>query len=278
MTYAAWREYFERLTAVPEHAVPLAEAALVLASDEYPDLDVPRELERLHALAEPLPERLPADRAPLETVRVLTKFLFEELGFRGDMANYYDPRNSYLNDVLDRRMGLPISLSVIVITVAERLGLPIVGVGLPGHFVVKWADAEQQIVFDPFHRGEILDEDAILRRVRATAYPGAEFRSEWLDPVGAKYILRRMLSNLKAIFLQAERVERVWQVVDKLLILDPLDGDEIRDLGLLSLRLGAYRQAAISLEEYLLAHADAPDAEQVRVYLRAALEQVERLN
>lgn len=278
MTYEAWRLYFERLVQVPEADVPLDEAALVIASDEYPELDVAFYLQQLDDMAETLRARIDDARNPHSTIAKLTAYLFDELNFRGNRAEYYDPRNSFLNDVIERRMGLPITLSVIVLAVARRLKLPIVGVGLPGHFLVKWRDEENEIVFDPFHGGEILSRSKIEQRVRESVNPTIPFQASWLDAVGSKYILIRMLSNLKSVFLQQQDIERAWQVVDKILLVDPRAGDEIRDFGLLSLRLGAYRQAAISLEQYLLAHNDASDAELMRVYLRRALEEIERLN
>lgn len=278
MNYNAWRNYFERVLAMPEAEINLAEAALILASDEYPELDVSSYLERLDEMADTLKPRLPEKREPHATISALNHYLFDELEFHGNRAEYYDPQNSYLNDVLDRRTGLPITLSVVVLALAERLGLPIVGVGLPGHFCVKWQDAATEIVFDPFNEGEILDRRAMEARVREIVNPVLPFQSSWVEAVGKKYILLRMMQNLKAIFVRSEQLERAWQVVDKLLLLDPRLGDEIRDFGLLSLKLGAYRQAAVSLEQYLLAHPDAQDAELMRVYLRRALEQVERLN
>lgn len=278
MTHDAWRSYFERVIRMPEERINLAEAALILAGDEYPELDVSSYLARLDELASELRPRLPMGREPQATIAALGAYLFDELGFVGNRSEYYDPRNSYLNDVLDRRTGLPITLAVVVIALAQRLGLPIHGVGLPGHFVVKWHDAQHEIVFDPFEGGEILDRQAIEARVRASVQTLTPFQASWLDDVGTKYILTRMLHNLKAVFVRAEELERAWRVVDKLLLIDPRDGDEIRDFGLLSLRLGAYRQAAISLEQYLLAHPDAVDGELMRVYLRRALQQFEQLN
>jgi regulator of sirC expression with transglutaminase-like and TPR domain len=278
MTYEAWRNYFERVITVPEADLNLAEGALIVASDEYPDLDVSFYLAQLHEIAEQVAKRVPSDRSPGGSIDALNTVLFDELEFHGNVTEYYDPRNSYLNDVLERRTGLPITLCVVVLAVAKELALPIVGVGLPGHFVVKWADGEQEIVLDPFHGGEILDRRGIEERVRQSVNPLAPFQSDWLNAVGSKYILGRMLHNLKSVFVREDMLERAWQVTDKLILLDPRAGDEIRDLGLLSLKLGAYRQAAISLEQYLLAHSDAEDAPLMRVYLRRALEQVERLN
>ncbi len=278
MTYDAWRATFERAIRMPDAEINLAETALIVASDEYPDLDVTAYLARLDEMADTVRARLPKDREPDATLTELNAYLFDELDFHGNRGEYYDPRNSYLNDVLERRTGLPITLCIVVLALAQRLNLPIYGVGLPGHFVVKWKDAQREIVFDPFHGGEILDRATMQARVRETVNPLAPFHASWLEAVSAKYILIRLLHNLKAVYVRAEELERAWRVVDKLLLLDPRAGDEIRDFGLLSLRLGAFRQAAISLEQYLLSHADASDAAQMGVYLRRALEQVERLN
>lgn len=278
MKYEAWRNYFERVISVPEKEIPLAEAALIIASDEYPDLEVSVYLTRLDTMADELRPRIADEREPRATIEKINRYLFDELEFHGNRAEYDDPRNSYLNDVLNRRTGLPITLSVVVIALADKLRLPIFGVGLPGHFVVKWRDEHIEIVFDPFNGGEIMGRRAIEERVREIANPVTPFQASWLDAVGTKYTLTRMLQNLKALFVRQEQLDRAWQVVDKLLLLDPRAPDEIRDFGLLSLNLGAYRQAAISLEQYLLAHPDAPDADRIRIYLRRALDQVERLN
>jgi regulator of sirC expression with transglutaminase-like and TPR domain len=278
MTYDAWRSYFERVIEMPENEINLAEGALIIAADEYPDLDVAKYLARLDEMAQRLTPRVRELREPRAVVSALNAFLFDELGFSGNRENYYDPRNSYLNDVLERRTGLPITLSIVVLALAQRLQLPIVGVGLPGHFCVKWQDPRHEIVFDPFHRGEILDIPTILERVRETFQPQATFEPDWLNAVGSKYILYRMLNNLKAIFIRRHELRRAHQVVDKLLLLDPRASSEIREMGLLSMQLGAYRQAAIYLEQYLLAHPDAYDAEELRAVLQSAIEQIERLN
>ncbi len=278
MQYTVWRLYFERVIEAPDAQINLAEGALILAADEYPDLDVAHYLAELDALAQTFAPRLAALDTPHAVIAALNAYLFTELGFSGNRRDYYDPRNSYLNEVLERRTGIPISLSVLVIDLAQRLGLPIVGVGLPGHFCVKWQDAAHEIVFDPFNDGEILDISAIQARVRETALPQATFDPDWLDAVGGKYILYRMLNNLKAVFIQRGQIRRAQQAVDKLLLLDPRAGAEIRDMGLLSLRLGEHRQAVIYLEQYLLAHPDAFDADDLRALLQSALAQVERLN
>lgn len=278
MDYDAWREYFEGIVRVPEELLELDKAALVIASDAYPELDVQHYLTRLDEMASNVKPYLPADNGPVESIAALNRHLFVELGLRGNREDYYDPRNSYLNEVIERRVGLPITLSLVYLSVARRLDLPVFGVGLPGHFLVKWQDNESHLLIDPFNAGELLDAEGVEERVRDTSDPNAVFQAEWLEGVGSKYILIRLLNNLKLIFLQAEDYQQAWRVVDKMLVLEPRSAENIRDMGLLSLRLGAYRKAATHLEEYLLAHPEASDATQVRSYLHSALREVERLN
>jgi regulator of sirC expression with transglutaminase-like and TPR domain len=278
MDYQIWRQRFERAVAPPENEIELARAALLIATDEYPDLDLDRYLNRLAAMAEQVRPYLPEGRNPQACLETLNRYLFGELGFRGNRNNYYDPRNSYLNDVLDLKLGLPIALSIIYLAVGRHLGLPLFGVGLPGHFVVKWEDARAQVLVDPFDGGEIINRARVQSIVRDTYHPHARFDPEWLQGVDARYILVRLLNNLKALFMHGQDYVRAWRIVDKLLILDPRSRENIRDMGLLSIRVGAFRQAASFLEEYLLSHADATDADELRVYLRTALVAVERLN
>lgn len=278
MEYAGWHSRFEKLVSGSLDGLDLAEAALVVAADEYPNLDTGKYLDRLERMANHVRGHLPADLNPKKTVAVLNRYLFQELEFEGNRENYYDPRNSYLNDVLDRKLGLPITLAIAYISVGRRLDLPIYGVGLPGHFITKWEDRKARILIDPFNRGEILDNSGVEARVRDTFHSQARFQDEWLATVDAKYILVRLLNNLKGIFVQSKNLTRAWEVVDKLLILDPRSPENIRDMGLLSIHVKAFRKAAVYLEEYLLSHSDAEDAEQLRVYLRSALAMVERLN
>lgn len=278
MDYDAWRQYFEGIVQVPEEQLELDKAALVIASDAYPDLDVSHYLAQLDGMAATVKPNLPSKNSPPESIAALNRHLFSELGFRGNRENYYDPRNSYLNDIIERRVGLPITLSLVYLSVGRRLDLPLYGVGLPGHFLVKWQDDESIVLIDPFNEGELLDARGAEERVRDTYDPNAEFQAQWLESVGSKYILIRLLNNLKLVFLQAEEFRKAWRVVDKMLVLEPHSAENIRDMGLLSLRLGAYRKAATHLEEYLLEHPEASDANQIRNYLHSAWREVERLN
>ena len=187
-------ERFAELVGGPAEAVALDEAALLIAAHAYPDLDVDAELARLDELAE---------TCPAPTLDALVAHLFVDLGFQGNRCAYYDPRNSYLNDVLARRLGIPISLSVLAIAVGRRLGVPLAPVSMPGHFLVR--DRVDPTVFvDPFAGGTVLDEAGCAARFRAVQGDDAPFDPRYLEPVPAPLVLARMLANLRAIF-QADR-------------------------------------------------------------------------
>ncbi len=262
-----WLQTFRRLVSQPEESINLAEAALVIAADEYADLDIEHYLERIDVMAEHVRQRVRPDMEPRDEIRLLSRFLFHETGIKGDTENYYDPRNSYLNDVIERRKGLPITLSVLYIEVGRRVGMPLYGVGLPGHFICKWQDAAEEIFIDPFAGGEILDEFGLLKLLGATREARLRVRREWLAVVGPRYILTRILLNLKQIYLKEDDPARTLRVVEKLLALAPESEENLRAAGLLSFRVGAFRHAADYIEEYLLRFPDAVEAVQIRAYL-----------
>jgi regulator of sirC expression with transglutaminase-like and TPR domain len=194
---------FGALVERPEEEIPLDEAALLIAAHAYPALDVAAELARLDRLAE-------GCRTP--TLDALVRYLFVEERFGGDHHDYYDPRNSYLNDVLDRHVGIPISLSVLTLVVGRRLGVPLAGVGMPGHFLLR--DRVDPAVFvDPFSRGALLDARGCEAAFRAINGGEARFDPAYLEPVGSYTILARMLGNLKGIFVQRSDADAlVWAV------------------------------------------------------------------
>jgi regulator of sirC expression with transglutaminase-like and TPR domain len=259
---SAARQHFAALVARP--AVPLAEAALAIAEEEYPGLAVADHLARLDALGADVLRALGERRDPASTLRALREVLAVRERFRGNAESYYDPRNSFLNEVLERRLGIPITLGVLYIEVAARAGLHLDGVGFPGHFLVKYSGAGTREIFvDPFHGGEILSADDCLARFRERA-PGLTLEARHLAAVGARQILGRMLHNLKKIYVEAGDDVRALWVVDRLLILAPGDLAERRDRGLVEARLGGSGAALADLEAYLAATPDAPDADEVR--------------
>jgi regulator of sirC expression with transglutaminase-like and TPR domain len=269
---------FREIVNQPEDGINLAEAALLIAADEYSDLDIAGYLRRLDDIAGQIRPAIRQDDSPRRKIERLNRYLFQELQFRGNQENYYDPRNSYLNDVIDRRVGLPITLSVIYLEVGRRLGFPLFGVGLPGHFCVKWHDRQDEIFLDPFHAGEILDENSLVNLIEETFHARVQLLPEWLQIVDARYILTRMLNNLRNIFLRTENFERALGVVVKLLVLHPYAKEQLREAGVLSYRVGSYHRAAEFLEDYLLQHPDADDAVHLRTYLHTAWVAIARMN
>ena len=268
------RRRFAALIARP--TVPLAEAALVIAEEEYPDLDPARYLHQIDALGQEV-ERGLSRRDPASILRQIRKVLFEEAGFRGNAEAYYDPRNSFLNEVLERRLGIPITLSILYIEVAARVGLTLYGVGFPGHFLVKHVSGTRETFIDPFHGGEILSADECVERMREMA-PGRVVEPRHLQPVAARQILGRVLHNLKKIYVETGDDVRALWVTDRLVMLAPDDPAERRDRGLVEARLGGVKAALGDLEAYLAAAPAAGDAGKVRELVDQLRERTAFLN
>jgi regulator of sirC expression with transglutaminase-like and TPR domain len=249
----------------------LAAAALEIATIAYPDLDPAPSLRRLDDLARDAGRRIGPEMSAADAAHELTRFLFEDCGFRGNQDDYYDPRNSFLNDVLDRRLGIPISLSVVMIEIGRRLGLRIEGVGFPGHFLVRIHTDHQPILLDPFHAGTPVDDTDLLARLRALSQSsrggGPDFAhvpDEFLEAASPRGILGRMLRNLLRIWLEKNEQALALAAVDLLLVLTPHAADDIRTRGFLYEELECPAAAAEDLRRYLDLAPDAPDADEVR--------------
>ncbi len=266
----------DRLARDPAAPLDAAEVALHLARDEYPDLDVPAYLTRLDDLAAQARPLLAGDLE--QRVAALSQFLFDDLRFRGNVQQYYDPDNSYLNRVLDRRVGLPITLSVVTMAVAGRAGLTVHGVGLPGHFVVKAVDRGQEVIFDPFHGGQVLSPcDCELLVQQVTGQPFVATR-EMLAPLPLALLARRMLTNLKSVYLRRGEFGRAARTIGRLRQLVPEDATEQRDQGVCLLHAGRPGPAIDLLTEYLALAPDGPDADKVERLLARARVEVARWN
>jgi regulator of sirC expression with transglutaminase-like and TPR domain len=266
---------FAREVDRPDADIDLSRAALLMGRFEYPDLDVPAYEGRLDSLAMKA-SRLITQR-PLSPV-ALAEYLFDTLGFAGNEGDYLDPRNSFLNEVLERRLGIPITLSVLYVEVARRLGMDARGVGLPGHFIVRVNDERGIIYLDPFHRGAQMTLEDCVERVRTVTKDQLPFDPAYLNPVGARYILMRMLNNLKNVYTNANDYERARHIVERLLALSPDNLDEVRNLGLLYSALGQNRRAVELLTRYLQGRPGAPDADTVKQYIVALSGNMARWN
>jgi len=262
------RERFADLLAQPE--LRLDEAALAIAAEEYPDLDLKSSLAQLDGLATVVESKLGDLRPPVRVLQAIQKVLRDEAAFRGNEKDYYDPRNSFLNEVLERRLGIPITLSLLTIEVARRVGLRLHGVAFPGHFLVKCPaqpGLPGEVFVDAFNGWELLGAEECTARFRAVLHARA-FDQKFLEAVDGRHILSRMLHNLKRIYVEkGDDVRTLW-VVDRLLLLQPEDLEERRDRGLVSARLGGTAAAARDLEAYLRGHPRASDVEEVKSLLR----------
>ncbi len=273
------RQQFVDLVSREDTVVDLAHASLLIASAEYPDLDIPRYLEQLDRLAATLRSRL-EDLRPAAVVAGLNRLLFAEEGFHGNQDDYYDPRNSFLNDVLDRRTGIPITLSTVYIEVGRRAGLDLdlEGVGLPGHFIVRVADASTEILVDPFHAGAVLSEGDCQKRLDRIYEGRVKLGPALLAPCERKVILARVLRNLKAIYVKAEDYGRALNIVELLVALVPTAAEEIRDRGLIHAALDCYALAAGDLEAYVAQVPASPETAALRQKIEEMRHQAARLN
>jgi regulator of sirC expression with transglutaminase-like and TPR domain len=262
----------------PDAGIDLAEAALLIACEEYPDLDVLGYVARLDSMGDALRDPVASASATREAVAALGRFLFEEQGFRGNSDEYYDPRNSFLNDVLDRRTGIPISLSVVYLEVARRAGLRAWGVGLPGHFIVCVAGPEEDVLVDPFHGGTLLSEADCQERLDRIFAGRVKVEPPMLAGCGPKQILSRMLRNLKGIYAKTDDHLRALGAVELLLRLEPDSAEDLRDRGFLHADLDCYALAVRDLEVYLTRVPGAPEAGEILDRIAVLRQRAARLN
>ena len=258
-----WNE----LGASEDRTLPLLGTALLIARDEYPQLDADLYDTLLQSHAEHLRGEIEAiDAWPLK-MQAINRHLFEELGYKGNHDEYYDPRNSYLNEVFDRRLGNPVSLAMVQMEVARRLGVPLDGVSFPGHFLVRLPIDDGVLVMDPFNRGRPLDEDELRQRARphlGGEMPDDEALYQILNPASHRAILMRMLRNLHGVYTERDDWERAVRSADRILKLSPDNSDALRDRGLGYLRLGHRHGARHDLARYLQLNPDAADAGPLR--------------
>lgn len=273
-------DYFTSLVQ-QDDSIPLFEAALAIAQDAEPQLDLAATQAEVDILAARLQRRLAPDASSVQKLRLLNHFFYRELGFAGNVNNYYDPDNSYLHRVLSTRRGIPISLAVIYMELAQQIGLNVRGVSFPGHFLMKLSVQSGDIVLDPFN-GTSLSREELEERLEPyfeqQSYPGAIPLSYYLHSAHPREILVRMLRNLKTLFLDNMRWQRVLSVQQRLLILLPDEITERRDRGLAYANLECPQAALLDLEAYLAERPYALDAELLRSKLPELREASRRLN
>jgi regulator of sirC expression with transglutaminase-like and TPR domain len=229
----------------------LAEAALYIALEEYPDLEIQTYLQRLDTMAAEVSQGLPSEPYPLKILQVINRYLFETLGFQGNERDYYDPRNSFLNEVIDRRIGIPITLSLVYLEIARRIGFPMTGINFPGHFLIRPEQEGMELWVDPFHQGEILFPEDCKHRLEVLYQQPVELRSEFFEAISPPQFLVRMLNNLKHIYLNQGDLDKCVAASERILLVDPDAVMERRDRGVLYYQLGRWVEARQDLEDYL---------------------------
>jgi regulator of sirC expression with transglutaminase-like and TPR domain len=247
-----------------KEAFDLLEACFLVAAEEYPALDISRESARVEAIGAEALRRVGTLANLFARLDAIRELLFEELGFRGSADSYDDPRNSFLNEVLNRRIGLPITLSILYVEVARRAGVRASGVALPGHFVARADDESRTVFVDPFRGGAVITEDDCRELTARATGRASLFRREMLLSTTPAATLLRLLHNLKRVYLAREDYARAHAAVERLLIVAPDEHREIRDRGFLHAHLGRTGAAVADLETYLSLSPRAPDAESVR--------------
>ena len=273
-------ERLRQIVSGPDEDISLAEAALLIAGHGYPDLNVAAYLSRIEELAHMLRLRIDEDDSIPERISALNQFLFGELGFAANSDDYYDPRNSFLNEVLERRTGIPITLSVIYMELGRKVGLPLQGVSFPGHFLVKCAVPEGAVVLDPYSGGISLGLPDLQKRLREVQ--GGEVSraivAELLVSATNKEIIVRLLRNLKAIYLREHKLDKALPIMNWIIATMPEQTPELRDRGMIYQELECPRAALTDFETYLQVSPGSDDAGDIRGRIIELRKEVARLN
>lgn len=292
---------FTEMLARPDEAIDLAEAALIIAAQEYPGLNEGYYLDRLDSMAADVGLLLAGEVEPHRIIEVLNSYLYGTLGFKGNEADYANPRNSYLNDVLEQRIGIPITLSLVYLEMGKRLALPLEGINLPGHFIIRYqepapqtlgrlgmgrerldesekAGSGEQILLDPFNGGAVLSEEDCARIVREMYGRPMPLASVFTRPVTPRQFLTRLLTNLKTNYVSTEDFERALKFEEFMIAINPKDWSEIRDRGALRYRMGQRWKAISDFQTYLRKQPDAKDADTIRKHIRTLYQEIAERN
>ncbi len=273
-------ERLRQIVSGPDEEISLAEAALLIAGHVYPDLNVAAYLSRIEELAYRLRLRIAEDETITGRISALNQYLFGDLGFAPNLEDYYDPRNSFLNEVLERRTGIPITLCVIYIELGRKIGLPLQGVSFPGHFLVKCAVPEGAVVLDPYSGGISLGLNDLQKRLRDVR--GGEVSraivAELLVPASNKEIIVRLLRNLKAIYLRQHDLDNALPIMNWIITIVPDQVPELRDRGMIYQELECFRAALADFEEYLKRSPSCDDADDIRGRIIELRREAARLN
>jgi regulator of sirC expression with transglutaminase-like and TPR domain len=272
------RADFVAMAGRPESSFELARAALLVAAEADPRVDVDGELARLDRWGETLAARIDPSWNNLQRLARLRSFVYEELGFRGDRITYFSPSNSLLHQVVERRRGIPLTLAIVMMELGWRIGIPFEGVGFPGHFLVRLTGEPEDLLLDPYQRGMSVHEEDCRAMLQESTGGAMAFEPGLLASVGKREMIVRLLHNLKAAWLRAGDDAAALTAVERLLVLAPADPVETRDHGLLLYRTGRWGAALEALGSYLRLAPDASDRADVERWVRELRALVASLN
>ncbi len=267
MNCSPYRQLFDSEINQSDEKIDLAKAALYLALEDDREFDPDEYLNALDTMANEVQETLPETLYPLRIIKSINNYLYNDLGFTGNTIDYYDPRNSFLNQVIERRTGIPITLSLVYLEIAKRINFPMVGIGMPGHFLIRPDFEEAGIYVDAFNQGEILFPQDCQERLAKIYGQPVELQPQFFATVSNKQFLARMLTNLKAIYLNRNEGLKAIAAIDRILLLFPNAVIEKRDRGVLYYQLNLWAEARQDLESYLVNFPQADDAEIIRELL-----------
>jgi regulator of sirC expression with transglutaminase-like and TPR domain len=264
---------------IDDERIDLLRAALTFARIEYPQLDPEPYVRRIEELAQRVVARIRDASDPAQSIAAINEVLYREEMFRGNTVEYYSPLNSFINDVLDRRLGIPISLALIYMEVGRRAGFPLFGVGMPGHFLVKHYDVSgQSTLIDTFERGMVVTEADCRHKVHQLTAGQATLQPEFLNTVTKRQMLTRMLNNLRTIYLARRDLKRAVQVVDLVLVIYPRSPEDVKQRAVLRYSLNDLSGAAADFEDYVKMSPEASDAEEIKQTALSLRRQMARLN
>ena len=272
------RDDFARAVGRPEPVLDLARIALLVAAESDARVDVDSQIHTLESWAAELSARLDPGWNNLQKLARLRSFVFEDLGFRGDSKDYFSPSNSLLNQVMERRLGVPLTLSIIFMELGWRVGIPFEGVGFPGHFLVRLPGEPRDLVLDPFNHGRTMHEEDCRRLLDEVTGGRMQFDGRLLASVTKRDIITRLLRNLKGAYLRANQDQGALAAVERLLLIHPEEMDEVRDRGLLLFRLQRFSPALDALNAYIAARPDAPDRDNIAQHVISLKQLLASLN
>jgi regulator of sirC expression with transglutaminase-like and TPR domain len=254
LTLSPARQKFWQIAHLPDAELSidhLIEGSLAIAWEEYPRMDLGYYRDIIDRMVNDLRPRIAEIHYPLKVVQEINQYLFGEQNFCGNENDYYDPRNSFITDVLDRRLGIPLSLSIVYMVIGDRLGFPIEGISFPAHFIVRPQHPDLEVFIDPYNKGEILFSEDCANKLTQLYGHEVPLQPEYLQPVGVRRILERLLNNLKMIYLRSKEPTKALAAIERSLMLNPDVPSQWRDRGLICYQLDRYTEARIDLESYL---------------------------